>query len=125
MAEFYIRRYREVDQAEVLRIWYKESLNSHPFIPAKFWADHLELLKKKYLPESNTFVAEGEGQIVGFISMMGNYIGALFVDQAYQSQRIGSALVDFAHKSQGSMFVDVYKENTRAQIGRASCRERV
>lgn len=113
---FYIRRYREADQAEVLRIWYKESLESHFFIPAKFWADHLEDLKNKYLPEAETFVAEGEGQILGFISLMGNYVGALFVDEKYQRQGVGKDLLDFAHKSKGSIFVDVYKENSQARM---------
>lgn len=115
MQNFYIRRYREADQTEVLRIWYKESLSSHPFIPAKFWADHLETLKSKYLPESNTYVAESDGRILGFISFMGNYVGALFVDGIYQGQGIGRALVEFTHKSQGSMFVDVYKENAQGR----------
>ena len=113
---FYIRRYREADRAEVLRIWYKESLESHFFIPAKFWAEHLEALKNRYLPEAETFVAESDGQILGFISLMGNYVGALFVDGKYQRQGIGWALVNFAHKSKGSRFVDVYKENSHARI---------
>lgn len=112
---FYIRRYREADQAELLRIWYKVSLESHCFIPAKFWAEHREAFKNKYLPESETFVAESEGQILGFISLMGNYIGALFVDGTYQRQGVGRTLVDFVHSSQGSMFVDVYKENAQAR----------
>jgi hypothetical protein len=41
-SDFFIRRYREADQNEVLRIWLNESLNSHPFIPAKFWEGHLD-----------------------------------------------------------------------------------
>ena len=114
MASFYIRRFRETDQSEVLRIWYKESLDSHSFIPAKFWAEYLENLKQKYLPSADTFVAESEGRIFGFISLMGNYVGALFVDKQSQGQGIGGALVDFANQLKGNLFVDVYKENTRA-----------
>lgn len=115
MENYLIRRYRENDQSEVIRIWYKESLESHSFIPARFWTEHLESLKKKYLPEADTFVAEIEGQVVGFISLMGNYIGALFVDAPYQKQGIGRALLEFVLSLKGSMFVDVYKENTNAR----------
>lgn len=115
IVNFYIRRYRETDQEVVLRIWYKESLDSHSFIPAKFWADHLESLKQKYLPEAETFVAERDDQILGFISLMGNYIGALFVDKLSQGQGIGNELVAFALKLKGNLFVDVYKQNNMAR----------
>lgn len=113
-SDFFIRHYREVDQAEVLRIWHSESINSHGFIPAKFWEGHLDTLKNKYLPESETFVAERDGQIIGFISLIGNYVGALFVDGIYQRQGIGRTLLSFAHKLKGSLFIDVYKENSSA-----------
>jgi len=112
---FFIRPYREVDQEHILRIWYSESLRSHPFIPARFWEGHLETLRNRYLPESETFVAERDGRLVGFISLIGNYIGAFFVDVLHQGQGIGSALMEYAHKSKGSLFVDVYKENTHAR----------
>lgn len=114
-SDFYIRRYREVDQNEILKIWYNESLRSHSFIPAKFWEGHLEDMKSKYLPQSETFVAEKDGEILGFISLVGNYVGALFVAKEHQRQGVGSSLVDFAHRIKGSLFIDVYKENTQAR----------
>ncbi len=110
----FIRHYREADQSEILKIWLNESLNSHGFIPAQFWEGHLDLLKTKYLPESETYLAEINGRIIGFISLIGNYVGALFVENSHQRKGIGKALLDFAHKSKGSLFVDVYKENTNA-----------
>lgn len=111
---FYIRRYREADQDQVLKIWFRESVDAHSFIPAKFWGDHMEDLKQKYLPESETFVAERDGQILGFVSLVGNYVGALFIDKKHQGQGVGKALITFAHKTKGSLFVDVYKENGSA-----------
>jgi putative acetyltransferase len=113
-AGFFVRHYRETDQEQVLRIWSKESVNSHCFIPSEYWEGHLETIRNKYLPDSETYVAEKNGQIVGFISLIGNYVGALFVDNDYQRQGIGKALLAFAHGRQGSLFVDVYKENTNA-----------
>ncbi|RNC62961.1 MAG: putative N-acetyltransferase YjaB [Candidatus Dichloromethanomonas elyunquensis] len=111
---FFIRRYRQADQDEVLRVWLKESLQSHSFIPAEFWKGYLDTLKYQYLPHGKTFIAERDGRIVGFISLIGNYVGALFVASEFQRQGIGRALLNFAHKSTGSLFVDVYKENIRA-----------
>ncbi|NLI91207.1 MAG: GNAT family N-acetyltransferase [Peptococcaceae bacterium] len=128
--EFFIRRYRETDQEEVLKVWLRESLKSHSFIPAEFWKGYLDTLRNQYLPEWNTFVAEQDGQIIGFISLVGNYVGALFVSTEFQRQGIGSALLDFAYKTFGSLFVDVYKENIQAlafykKIGFLARREKI
>jgi putative acetyltransferase len=111
---FFIRRYREADEDEVLRLWLKESLHSHTFLPARFWGDYRSMVKQIYLREWITYVAEKDGKIAGLISLTGNYVAALFVGSEYQRQGIGKALLGFIHKIQGSLFVDVYKENTPA-----------
>lgn len=113
--EILIRKYRESDQEELLKLWYDVSFVSHPFIPADFWAEHIEVLKEKYLPASDTYVAESKQRIVGFISLMGNYVGALFVADDYQNQGVGTKLLSFCRRLRGNLYVDVYKENARAR----------
>jgi len=114
-AGFYIRRYRETDQRQIIRIWLNESIKAHPFIPAEFWENHVNAMQKRYLPVADTYVADSDGKILGFISIVGSYVAALFVDSNYQRQRIGWALMNFAHKIKGNLYVDVYKENFVAQ----------
>lgn len=113
--DFFIRRYREADRDELLKLWFSGSVKAHPFIPAEFWRDYHEEVKNKYLPDSQIFVAEQDGRIAGVISLVGNYVGALFVDGKCQGQGIGSSLLAFARKTQGSICVDVYRENTSAR----------
>ncbi|NLP43319.1 MAG: GNAT family N-acetyltransferase [Peptococcaceae bacterium] len=113
--EFYIRRYRESDQNQIIRIWLNESLRAHSFIPAEFWEGHITTMQNKYLPEAETYVADSGGKILGFISLVGNYVAALFVDHSYQRQRVGWALMNFVHRIKGNLYVDVYKENLAAQ----------
>jgi len=112
---FYIRRYRETDQKEIIKIWLNESIKAHSFIPAEFWEGHINTMQKRYLPEAETYVADSNGKILGFISIVGNYVAALFVDSEYQRQRIGWALINFAHKIKGNLYVDVYKDNLAAR----------
>ena len=55
-------------------------------------------------------------RVVGFVSLMGNEIGALFVAPAFHGQGIGRALVDHARELRGEMEVEVFQANA---IGRS------
>lgn len=110
-----IRRYRESDNEKLLKLWYTASITAHSFIPADFWAQRINVVKNEYLPAAETYVAESRGEITGFISLMGNYVGALFVSEKHQGKGIGKALVEFARKLRGNLYVDVYKDNARAR----------
>jgi putative acetyltransferase len=60
-------------------------------------------------------VTEVDGQVVGFIAMIENEIGGLFLDPACHGQGLGRALVDKAVSEKDALTVAVFKENT---IGR-------
>jgi len=69
-----------------------------------------------YIPNSETWVYEIENSIVGFISMLDNEIGGLFVFPNNQSKGIGTKLVDFIKKEHSNLEVEVFEKN---HIGRA------
>ena len=72
-------------------------------------------MRETYIPGSETWVYEKKGKIMGFISMMGNEIGGLFVDPDYQSKGIGTQLVDFVREFHKTLEVEVFEDNV---IGR-------
>jgi putative acetyltransferase len=45
-------------------------------VPATSVADSPKL----YLPNADTWVAETNGAVVGFIALLGNFVGAIFVE---------------------------------------------
>jgi len=67
------------------------------------------------MPNTDTWVAELEGEVKGFIALMGNEVGAIFLQSECHGQGLGKALMDKAQKLHGDLEVEVFKENT---IGR-------
>ena len=63
------------------------------------------------MPNSDTWVAEIEDEVVGFIALMGNEVGALFVHPCFHGQKIGKALMDKAQQLHGDLEVEVFKSN--------------
>lgn len=110
-----IRAYTENDADALTDIWYRATLTAHSFIPTELWDEHKGDLKSKYLPVAETWVAVVENRIVGFISLIENYIGGLFVDPSVQGKGIGSALMKHAQDKLDNLTVSVYKENPRAR----------
>jgi putative acetyltransferase len=57
-----------------------------------------------------------DGRVVGFISLLGNEIGAIFVDPGFHRSGIGHALVRHAQALRGELEVEVFERNL---LGRA------
>jgi len=75
-----------------------------------------ENIPKVYLPVADTWVAAADGRITGFISLLGNEVGALFVDPDCHRGGIGRALIDKARSLHGDLEVEVFEQNA---LGRA------
>ena len=110
-----IRKYEESDLETVVDIWYQSSNVAHPFLDPKF----VEKVKKDmhdiYIPNSETWVYEVDGEIIGFIGMIGNEIGGLFVSPNQHSKGTGTKLVNFIKEQHEVLEVEVFKKN---KIGR-------
>lgn len=110
-----IRRYRDDDLAELLEVWYQASLLAHPFLDEAFLSRERENIAATYMPVAETWVFVREGRVVGFISLIGNEVGAIFVGPAVQGQGIGRALMDHARALRAWLELDVFEAN---RIGR-------
>lgn len=106
-----IRKYKEVEIPRLLEIWENAALIAHPFLSDEFHQMVKGAMKDMYLPNSDTWVYEESGSIIGFISMMKNEIGGLFVDPNQQSKGIGTALVNHISQFHDTLEVEVFEEN--------------
>src|SRR5690606_25668860 len=68
-----------------------------------------------YLPQAETWVFPDGARVVGFIGLLGSFVGGLFVDPAHHRGGIGRALVAHARKLKGALSVEVYEANTGAR----------
>ena len=110
-----IRRYTAADLDQVLDAWYAASLDAHPFLDDAFFDAERELIADEFLPASETWVYESDGLVVGFVSLLGNEVGGIFVAPAHQNAGMGRALLDHAATSRPHLELEVFEANA---IGR-------
>jgi len=110
-----IRKFEHSDTEEIIELWYNVSLVAHSFIPKEIWESQKEELRNKYLQMAETWVAEENGNLIGFISLLGNYIGALFVVSKEQGKGVGTKLIERARQEKGHLNVGVYSKNVDAR----------
>ncbi len=112
----HIRQYEVSDLEGVLDSWEVATRLVHPFMTDEFIAQERKNVAEIYMPNTDTWVAELEGEIKGFIALMGNEVGAIFLQPNCHGQGIGKALMDKAQKIHGNLEVEVFKVNS---IGRS------
>jgi putative acetyltransferase len=110
-----IRRYTPADLEDLLDAWAKASAVAHPFLTEEFLQRERHEIANAHLPRAETWVWETEGRVVGFLSLIGNEVGALFVDPSHHGMGIGRALMDQARESRGELEVEVFRANLKAR----------
>lgn len=111
-----IRPYDPRDRDALLAVWAESAAVAHPFwTPAMLEQERRDIVSE-YLPVAETFVFERAGAVVGFIALLDNEVGGIFVAPRYHRQGIGRALMDWARGSRGHLELDVFEAN---RIGRS------
>lgn len=106
-----IRNYIKTDLEDIMTIWFEAQTLAHPFLAEDFVNNVKVMMKEKFIPNSKTWVYEVEGHVIGFIAMMGNEIGGLFVKPNVQSKGIGTLLVNHVSQFHKDLEVEVFDEN--------------
>lgn len=109
-----LRPYLPQDLSAVLTIWETASASAHPFLSAKYLSRERRAIPKTYLPQAETWVALDDGQVLGFIALMGDEVGALFVDPQFHGSGIGQALLAKAQVLRSALMVQVFEKNQKA-----------
>lgn len=110
-----IRSYQHEDLDDLLATWYAASQIAHPFLDEAFFEEERRNIPNIYLPMADTFIYENDGVVVGFIALIGNEVGAIFVHPEFHGQGMGRALMDHARQLRGNLEVEVFKNN---RVGR-------
>jgi putative acetyltransferase len=110
-----IRQYVKSDLEAVLSSWESATRLAHPFMTDEFLAQERKNTAEIYLPNTDTWVLEIDEEVVGFIALMGNEVGAIFLQPEHHGIGAGQVLMDKARELHGDLEVEVFAENT---IGR-------
>ncbi len=109
-----VSRFTEKNVSELMRIWLEENLSAHNFIPAQYFYDHFEMVRKA-LPQSELYVDTQDNKITGFVGItMKTYIAGIFVEKQFQNQGIGRALLNHCKGIYPKLELDVYAKNVNA-----------
>ena len=111
-----IRKHVENDLEQIMKVWFDSSTLAHPFLNSEFAEKVKSDMRNIYIPNSETWVYENDSKVVGFISMIGEEIGGLFVLPKCHSEGIGTKLVSFVSEFHDKLEVEVFKKN---KIGRS------
>ncbi|MEK4058352.1 MULTISPECIES: N-acetyltransferase [Paenibacillus] len=109
-----IELHKQSDIDTLTDIWYKGSIQAHDFIDQEYWLSQKTEMRDKYIPMSDTYVIYNQAEIVGFVSMVEDYLAALFIDTSYQKNGYGKELINFMKIQKSKITLKVYKENTSA-----------
>ena len=108
-----IRTYHPQDLDTVLSIWLQGNLDAHPFVSADYWRRNYALTAQ-LLPQAEVYVAEVDGQVVGFLGLMEELVAGGFVARAHRGAGVGSALLRKAQERRDRLRLSVYQENPSA-----------
>jgi len=110
-----LRQYENSDLDAVLSSWETSTRLAHPFMTDEFIAQERVNIAEIYMPNTDTWVAEIEGNVKGFIALIGNEVGAIFLQPECHGKGVGKALMDKAQALHTDLEVEVFKDNS---IGR-------
>ncbi len=107
-----IRQYEDSDLDAVLSSWEVATRLAHPFMTDEFIAQERINVAEIYMPNTDTWVAEIDNHVEGFIALMGNEVGAIFLQPEFHGKGVGKALMDKAQALHGDLEVEVFKANS-------------
>lgn len=110
-----IRHYEPTDLDAVLDTWEVATRLAHPFMSNEFIALERINVAEIYMPNTDTWVAELNGKVRGFVALMGNEVGAIFLDPELHGNGIGKALMDKAQSLHRSLELEVFVVNKRGR----------
>ena len=116
-----IRKYVETDLEDLLFAWEDASKVAHPFLSEEFLATERYNIPNVYLPNAETWVVEQNNRVIGFIALIGNEIGAIFVRTDCHGTGAGRALMDKAKQLHEDLEVDVFEANNIGRKFYAAC----
>ena len=109
-----IRKYEHRDLQQVLDVWYEASVIAHHFLDAAFFEKERKQIETVYLPLAETWVFESDHKVVGFLSLIDNEVGGLFIHPDHQGKGMGRNLLNHATTIRTPLELNVFEENTSA-----------
>ena len=97
----------------MIGLWLASTIPGQSFLPEDHWRA-MEPEIRELLPQAETWVIEEDGELVAFMSLLGNLIGGLFTHPDHQGRGYGRALVEHVRGRFDPVLVEVFEANQGA-----------
>ncbi|TWT90191.1 putative N-acetyltransferase YjaB [Pseudobythopirellula maris] len=112
-----IRPYQEDDLPRLLAVWEEATVLAHPFMDEAFRSEAKRQIAEVFMPITENWVWDAPDRpVAGFVAMLGDEVGGLFVAPELQRQGAGRALLDHVAEPRDALELDVFAVNA---VGRA------
>lgn len=102
----------------IVRLWGVSKRDAYPYLPleqARTFQDDLGFFTTHLLPRCEIWVAEADGELVGFLALAGNYLDRLYVHPDRQRRGVGTLLLRHAMaRSPNGLELHTHQKNTSA-----------
>ncbi|MGB0650072.1 MAG: GNAT family N-acetyltransferase [Rhodothermales bacterium] len=106
-----IRRFHPEDTEAVIAVLLDASQVATPFLSSVFLGKTRKQIREVWLPTAETWVYDDGNGVEGFIALIGNEVGGLFVNPSAQGRGIGRALMDWASLQHEPLLTEVFADN--------------
>ncbi|MGF1444713.1 MAG: GNAT family N-acetyltransferase [Pikeienuella sp.] len=110
-----IRPAAAADLDALIAVWAASARAAHPFLPGEGRGARRQMVRDHFLPRATTLLAEADGRILGFASVIEAELAGLFVLPEAQGQGIGRALLTAAAQGRASLTLTVFVRSARAR----------
>lgn len=109
-----IRPIHDEDTETLVNIWLEASRFAHGFLGEERLQLQSEQVRDIYLKQAENWVIIHDGKPAGFIGLVGQFIGGLFIDPHIHGKGLGRQLLVHALDLKKSLELEVYALNTQA-----------
>lgn len=106
-----IRLMQENEKLHVMAIWAAYVQKYHSFLSNEWMAETRLLMSTQYLQASEIYVYEYQNRVVGFVGMVGNYVGLLFVESEFEGFGFARELFNTVNTREGDLVTSAYSKN--------------
>lgn len=109
-----IRPICDEDTETLVAIWLEASRFAHGFLGEERLQLQSEQVRDIYLKQAENWVILEDGRPAGFIGLLDQFIGGLFIDPQIHGKGLGRQLLDHSLQLKKSLELEVYALNKQA-----------
>ncbi|MEE1657349.1 GNAT family N-acetyltransferase [Microvirga sp. CF3062] len=116
MRSFVLRRAARADMEAVARLHRHVRKACLPYLPELHTPQQdLAFFEQHVFPASTIWLAEDEGQVIGFAVFKQDWLDHLYVDPAWHSRGVGTALLTTVRQDAAELNLWTFQENGQAR----------